>query len=193
MPVHVIEARLGIVFDREDAGLRPEAAVRNALDDAAHRPFHAFGGGEDRFFLPGGVFDHRDDVSKIFPVDLAVCLPKVFLVKRVLLEGLPGLAAVRRLGRPGGEGPGALASRLRGGFDLALVGFDDIPLARYVYPPLTTMRVDIAELGARALSALLDAGGDAPKQDSSFMPKLMVRASSGAGTGNGRRVRSDSS
>ncbi len=76
---------------------------------------------------------------------------------------------------------------------IALVGFDDIPLARYVYPPLTTMRVDIAELGARALSALLDAGGDTPKEDNSFMPKLMVRASSGAGTGSGRRVRSDSS
>jgi ADP-heptose:LPS heptosyltransferase len=37
-----------------------------------------------------------------------------------LLEGLPGLAAVHRLGRPGGEGTGALASRLRGRFDLAI-------------------------------------------------------------------------
>jgi heptosyltransferase-2 len=36
-----------------------------------------------------------------------------------LLEGLPELAAVHRLG-PGGEGPGALAARLRGRFDLAI-------------------------------------------------------------------------
>jgi len=76
---------------------------------------------------------------------------------------------------------------------IALVGFDDIPLARYVHPPLTTMRVNIAELGARALSALLDAGGEAVKENSSFVPKLMVRASSGAGSGSGRRARADSS
>ena len=76
---------------------------------------------------------------------------------------------------------------------IALVGFDDIPLARYVHPPLTTMRVDIAELGARALAALLDPGGEANKATSSFMPELMVRASSGAGSGSGRRQRVDSS
>src|SRR6476469_6852606 len=31
--------------------------------------------------------------------------------------------------------------------DIAVAGFDDIPLARYVHPSLTTIAVDIAELG----------------------------------------------
>ncbi len=31
--------------------------------------------------------------------------------------------------------------------DFALVGFDDIPIARYTAPPLTSVRVSIAELG----------------------------------------------
>jgi LacI family transcriptional regulator len=31
--------------------------------------------------------------------------------------------------------------------DVAVVGFDDIPIARYVTPPLTTVRVSIPELG----------------------------------------------
>ena len=38
---------------------------------------------------------------------------------------------------------------------VAVAGFDDIPLARYVRPALTTIRVDIAELGARALRVLI--------------------------------------
>ncbi|HET9627377.1 MAG TPA: LacI family DNA-binding transcriptional regulator [Kofleriaceae bacterium] len=41
--------------------------------------------------------------------------------------------------------------------DLAVAGFDDIPLAAYVRPPLTTMRVPIVELGRGAVSQLLAA------------------------------------
>src|SRR5262249_13502380 len=38
--------------------------------------------------------------------------------------------------------------------DMALAGVDDIPMARFVPPPLTTLRVRMAELGARALERL---------------------------------------
>lgn len=77
--------------------------------------------------------------------------------------------------------------------DIAITGFDDIPLARYVHPPLTTMQVDIAELGGRALRALLD---DAkPGQDEAaggsehrLVPQLTIRESSIAG---GARKRKD--
>ena len=40
--------------------------------------------------------------------------------------------------------------------DITVVGFDDIPIARYVAPPLTTVGVDIAELGRRAFAVLLE-------------------------------------
>ncbi|HEU4521338.1 MAG TPA: LacI family DNA-binding transcriptional regulator [Thermoanaerobaculia bacterium] len=40
--------------------------------------------------------------------------------------------------------------------DMALVGFDDIPIARYVTPRLTTVTVAIAELGRRAFELLLE-------------------------------------
>src|SRR3546814_16437013 len=46
--------------------------------------------------------------------------------------------------------------------DIAIAGFDDIPLARYVHPSLTTMRVDIAEPGGRALRALLECAAQPP-------------------------------
>ena len=38
--------------------------------------------------------------------------------------------------------------------DIAVAGFDDVPMARYVTPPLTTVRVRIAELGRLALEQL---------------------------------------
>ena len=40
---------------------------------------------------------------------------------------------------------------------IAVVGFDDIPLARYMNPPLSSVHVDIAELGTRAVETLVHA------------------------------------
>ncbi|MCC4598322.1 substrate-binding domain-containing protein, partial [Xanthomonas campestris pv. phormiicola] len=67
--------------------------------------------------------------------------------------------------------------------DIALAGFDDVPMARYVHPALTTMRVDIAGFGARAMQLLLaalepqTASVDAPLS-TDIAPQLIVRASS---------------
>lgn len=78
--------------------------------------------------------------------------------------------------------------------EIALAGFDDIPLSRYVQPALTTVRVNIAELGGRAMNALSDAiAMDAPAaQQTSLRPELIVRESSRAGKER-KRERADSS
>jgi LacI family transcriptional regulator len=65
--------------------------------------------------------------------------------------------------------------------EIALAGFDDIPMARYVTPALSTVRVRIAEFGTRALTRLLaaieDPNGSHANQQ--VMPtELIVRASS---------------
>ena len=63
--------------------------------------------------------------------------------------------------------------------DIALAGFDDIPLARYVHPALTTIRVNIAELGARAARLLIaKVAGEATNESSVLMTELIVRESS---------------
>lgn len=63
--------------------------------------------------------------------------------------------------------------------DIALAGFDDIPIARYVSPPLTTAAVPIAEIGRRAIDFCVGAiAGDTANRRELFTPQLMIRASS---------------
>lgn len=66
--------------------------------------------------------------------------------------------------------------------DLALVGFDDIPAASYVTPPLTTVQVPILELGERAMTRLLAAvraPSPEPPRDERLPVQLVVRRSCG--------------
>lgn len=66
--------------------------------------------------------------------------------------------------------------------DIALAGFDDIPIARFMSPPLTTVHVTIADLGARALDRLTGEIATPGNRHSTetLATELVVRASSGA-------------
>ena len=67
--------------------------------------------------------------------------------------------------------------------DIALTGFDDIPMARFVTPPLTTVRVRISEMGARALERLtlaIDSPEREKRSAQTITPELVVRTSCGA-------------
>jgi len=78
--------------------------------------------------------------------------------------------------------------------DIALAGFDDIPLARFVHPTLTTMRVSIAELGGLALTRLLqsiESDDLQPSTQQTLVPELIVRESTVHATP--RAAKSDSS
>lgn len=73
---------------------------------------------------------------------------------------------------------------LRVPVDIAVAGFDDIPLARYMRPPLTTVRVPIAAMGTSALEALaaalnaMGAADSAPAPTPTLIPvELIVRES----------------
>jgi DNA-binding LacI/PurR family transcriptional regulator len=65
--------------------------------------------------------------------------------------------------------------------DLSLVGYDDMPLAEYLRPPLTTVRTPLGELGAAAVDALVDQllGGDPRNVVVDAGPEVVVRASTG--------------
>ena len=62
--------------------------------------------------------------------------------------------------------------------DVSIVGFDDIPLAAYFDPPLTTVRLPAFELGHAAGRALLDRIADRAVPARTLLPtELIVRAS----------------
>jgi len=63
--------------------------------------------------------------------------------------------------------------------DLAIVGFDDIPLAVLVTPALTTCHIPRYELGSRAMTMLLDYinSDSIEAQHASIQTELVVRAS----------------
>ncbi|MGI5423560.1 LacI family DNA-binding transcriptional regulator [Streptomyces sp. CA-179760] len=69
--------------------------------------------------------------------------------------------------------------------EVSVVGYDDIPEAAHLLPPLTTVRTDFAEIGTRSLRLLLDridGPGERPRVDSLVPVDLVVRASSGPPT-----------
>jgi LacI family transcriptional regulator len=63
--------------------------------------------------------------------------------------------------------------------DVAVAGFDDIPVARFVDPPLTTAGVPIAEIGREAVECCVDivSGGATAHRHRTFTPQLVIRAS----------------
>lgn len=67
--------------------------------------------------------------------------------------------------------------------DIAVAGFDDIPVARLLSPPLTTVRVDIAGFGRYALEQLaerIDHLGAAPPAGQQPRCEIIVRESCGS-------------
>jgi LacI family transcriptional regulator len=106
-----------------------------------------------------------------------------------------GLAAVERLVSSGAEFSAVFASNdqmafgarlglyrkgLRVPEDVSLVGFDDLALAVYAAPPLTTVHHPVHELGQLAAQAMLQLLAGQPPSLAMPAPRLMVRESSRA-------------
>lgn len=69
------------------------------------------------------------------------------------------------------------------GETIGIAGFDDIPIAHYIAPALTTMNVRIDELGAMATQKLLGVmtGATRGDQPTILSPQLVIRASTARG------------
>jgi len=72
--------------------------------------------------------------------------------------------------------------------DVALAGFDDIPIARYLTPSLSSVHVPIAELGMRAMERLLHAvehKNEHERRRETVATTLVVRGSCGGAVPDG--------
>ena len=64
--------------------------------------------------------------------------------------------------------------------DIAVAGFDDIPLARYMDPPLSSVHVPICDLGERAIALLLNGithKNRHPRRNERIATELVIRGS----------------
>lgn len=77
-----------------------------------------------------------------------------------------GFAAVREAG-------------LRVGEDVAVVGYNDVPVVASLPVPMTTVRSPMHQMGRVALELLVGRLGGAPVESRRLEPTLVVRASSG--------------
>lgn len=92
----------------------------------------------------------------------------VFVASDVVAFG--AIAAIREAG-------------LRVPDDISVVGFDDIALAGFFDPPLTTVRLPAYDLGMAAGTALLDRVAGRPVPDRTLLPtELIVRSSTAPST-----------
>ncbi len=175
----------------------PALRVDNAAGAAAAAR-HLVALGRRRLVHVAGPVGNMDAGERLdgFTVALAAAAPG--LKCRVIagdFQEASGAAAVERLLAAGtpfdavfaandGMAVGALSALKAAGRstpgDVAVVGFDDVPLARYL--ELTTLRVPMGELGRMAVDRLCDAVADpsAPVGDALVGPELVVRASTGA-------------
>ncbi len=159
------------------------------LVDAGHQRIAFIGGPEDNFDARERLRGYRDALALQLPNAVPMEYPGDFdeasgyvAGKRILEEAVRPQAVFAANDM---MALGCLYAFNEAGVrvpdEIALAGFDDIPLARFVHPTLTTMRVNIAELGGLALQRLLvsiEADGAADLSTQTLVPELMVRESS---------------
>jgi DNA-binding LacI/PurR family transcriptional regulator len=113
---------------------------------------------------PGSHSDDVLDGQTLLPELLAAGVTAVFCYNDMIAVGV--LMACRELGLIVPE-------------QLSVVGFDDVEIARYVTPPLTTVHQPKMRLGELAMQMLLDLLEGRPVQNQILPTDLVVRESTG--------------
>lgn len=142
---------IATIAGRQDmaVGLDRLAGYRAGLDAAGLAPAVAY-----------GDFTHASGVHAMWRLlDQRPGLDAVFVASDIMAAG--ALHALRKAGR-------------RVPDDVAVVGFDDLPMAKHTQPPLTTIRQPIDQFGAVAAELLLAAIDGNGQEADPVLPTTLV-------------------
>lgn len=168
-------------------------AMTRHLLDAGHASVVFVSGPADNFDAQQRERGYREAMAAFAPAAAAKVVRGDFgeesgyrAAQELLREGAPPRAvfAANDMMAVGCQRAFAQAG-LRVPQDIVLAGFDDIPIARYVVPALTTVRVRIADLGRSALervAAAIEKPGRTRPLRQTLDCDIVVRASCGGRT-----------
>jgi len=167
------------------------AAMVRHLVGRGHRQIAMIGGPEDNFDARERLRGFRETLQRLRPGARPLVLRGDFSEEAGYRAGRQLLSMTTRPDAVFAANDmmaiGCLFALHEGGVrvpeDIALAGFDDIPIARFVTPPLTTVRVRIDDLGHRAmerLASLIDDNDSANGTTEQLSCELVVRQSCGA-------------
>ncbi|MCP2637928.1 LacI family DNA-binding transcriptional regulator [Microbacterium sp. HD4P20] len=144
------------------AHLATRGATRFAI--VVGLPAYRYGRARLEGFRAGLAVAHPDTEAVVVPADWGAAA-----AREGLIPLMRDLAASERLGvfacsdeMASGAYAAAAATGRRIPDDVLVVGFDDLRGARWLTPPLTTVRQPIREMAAAAVTALADAAAGAP-------------------------------
>jgi DNA-binding LacI/PurR family transcriptional regulator len=146
---------IATIAGRQDmaAGADRLAGYREALDAAGLAPSIAY-----------GDFTHASGVHAMWRLlDQRPGLDAVFVASDIMAAG--ALHALRRAGRKVPD-------------DIAVIGFDDLPLAQHTHPPLTTIRQPLDRVGAVAAARLLAELDGVCEEADPILPTTLISRSS---------------
>jgi LacI family transcriptional regulator len=163
------------------------AMVRH-LVECGHRSIAFIAGPDSNFEAHERLLGYRAAIAELLPGTPECVLQGDFTQESGFRAGSQVVALVERPSAVFASNDmmaiGCLAALNEAGLrvprDVALAGFDDVPVSRYVNPPLTTVRGRITELGGLALerlaSAIEEPGRAAPLHQT-LRAELVVRQS----------------
>jgi LacI family transcriptional regulator len=188
-----------VLLNCEDGGNEIDSVNVDNYGGAREMVQHLVGLGHRRVAIIGGAADNYDARERLRGYQDAIEDRGAVVDEELRVEGdfteFSGHKAVRKIlrldPRPtaifaanDSMAIGALSALREAGVpvpeEMAVAGFDDIPIARYVSPPLSSVHVPIRGLGVRAVERLLLAMTDETERAREVLPtRLVVRESCG--------------